>query len=88
MRNFHYSSLIRPLVKSAYQIIIFLTYVVGTQKNRLNETVLLSTQNIFLRGRVALSVGCLATDACLTADPGVASLTGSGSILSWRLIMK
>ena len=23
-------------------------YVVGTQKNRLNETVLLSTQNIFL----------------------------------------
>ena len=24
-------------------------------------------------GRVALSVTCLATDACLTADPGVAS---------------
>ena len=26
-----------------------------------------------LPGRVALSVTCLATDACLTADPGVAS---------------
>ena len=26
------------------------------------------------RGRVAQSVTCLATDACLTADPGVASL--------------
>ena len=26
-----------------------------------------------LRGRVAQSVTCLATDACLTADPGVAS---------------
>ena len=28
----------------------------------------------FLPGRVAQSVTCLATDACLTADPGVASL--------------
>ena len=28
---------------------------------------------IFLPGRVAQSVTCLATDACLTADPGVAS---------------
>ena len=41
---------IRTLVKSAYQIFFsyFLTktYVVGTQKNRLNKTVLLSTQNI------------------------------------------
>ena len=27
----------------------------------------------FQRGRVAQSVTCLATDACLTADPGVAS---------------
>ena len=27
-----------------------------------------------LPGRVAQSVMCLATDACLTADPGVASL--------------
>ena len=31
-----------------------------------------------LPGRVAQSVTCLATDACLTADPGVAS-----SILAW-----
>ena len=29
---------------------------------------------ISLPGRVAQSVTCLATDACLTADPGVASL--------------
>ena len=41
----------RPLVKSAYQKNKFSyfsakTYDVGTQKNRLNETVLLSTQNI------------------------------------------
>ena len=28
---------------------------------------------IILSGRVAQSVTCLATDACLTADPGVAS---------------
>ena len=39
-------------------------------------------------GRVAQSVTCLATDACLTADPGVVSLFRSGTILSWRLIMK
>ena len=37
----------------------------GTQKNLLNQTV---------PGRVARSVTCLATDASLTADPGVASL--------------
>ena len=52
-----------------------------------------------LPGRVAQSVKCLATDACLTADPGVASSiparsqgsrvrSGPGPILSWRLIMK
>ena len=29
--------------------------------------------NIMQPGRVAQSVTCLATDACLTADPGVAS---------------
>ena len=43
---------IRALVKSVCQNIIFLflnkTYVVDTQKNRLNETVLLSTQNMCL----------------------------------------
>ena len=31
-------------------------------------------QEDLLLGRVAQSVTCLATDACLTADPGVASL--------------
>ena len=37
-------------------------------------------------GRVAQSVTCLATHACLTADPGVEF--DPGPILSWRLIMK
>ena len=40
----------KALVKSAYQKLNFLIskpkHVVGTQKNRLNETVLLGTQNI------------------------------------------
>ena len=33
----------------------------------------ISTQLSTLPGRVAQLVACLATDACLTADPGVAS---------------
>ena len=45
----------RPLAKSAYQNYFFYfstkTYVVGAQiqKNRLNETVLLSIQNIYVK---------------------------------------
>ena len=43
--------LIRPPDKSAYWKTIFFIshpkHVVGTQKNRLNETVLLGTQNMF-----------------------------------------
>ena len=35
-----------PLVKSVHSYFSTKTYVVGTQKNRLNEMVLLSTQNI------------------------------------------
>ena len=35
-----------PLVKSAHQKHNFLIYIVGTQKNCLNETVLLSTHNL------------------------------------------
>ena len=42
----------------------------------------------FVLGHVAQSVTCLATDACLTADPGVASSIPASIILSWRLIMK
>ena len=38
----------RPPDKSVFLKIIFLMYVVGTQKNRLNVTVLLSTQNTCL----------------------------------------
>ena len=39
-------------------------------------------------GRVAQSVTCLATDVCLTADPGSRVRSQPGPILSWRLIMK
>ena len=39
-------------------------------------------------GHVVQSVMCLATDASLTADLGVASLIPAGPILSWVLIMK
>ena len=40
--------LLRTLVRNENSIFLFFnqTYVVGTQKNRLNETVLLSIQNI------------------------------------------
>ena len=41
--------------------------------NRYCETRVLSFQSYTIPGRVAQSVTCLATDACLTADPGVAS---------------
>ena len=47
---FFFLFLNRPPDKSSYCKAIFYfsskTYFVGTQKNRLNETVLLSTQNI------------------------------------------
>ena len=33
----------------------------------------MTVQDMDMPGRVAQSVTCLATDACLTADPGVAS---------------
>ena len=39
-------------------------------------------------GRVAQLVTCLATDACLTAHPGVPISIQAGPILLWRLIMK
>ena len=47
-------------------------------------------RNAIYQGRVAQSVACLATDASLTADPGVASSIPSwpGTIHLWRLIMK
>ena len=35
----------------------------------------ISLNMLYLPGRVAQSVTCLATDACLTADSGVASLS-------------
>ena len=46
---------------------------IGCFFNPLLHRLFLDHDNIFLPGRVAQSVTCLATDACLTADPGVAS---------------
>ena len=49
MEKSFYKLRARPSVKSAYQNFFYIStgiYVVGTQKNRLDETVLLSTQNI------------------------------------------
>ena len=43
---------------------------------------------VVIPGRVAQSVTCLVTDACLTAIPGVASSIPARSHTTWRLIMK
>ena len=40
---------------------------------RIDQEFILSNTFTIILGRVAQSVTCLATDACLTADPGVAS---------------
>ena len=50
-------------------VVIFAELQISVQTDHLK----LSLQN-YKPGRVAQSVTCLATDACLTADPGVASL--------------
>ena len=52
--------------------------------------VLVTSVNFDRPGRVAQAVTCLATDASLTADPGVACSIPAwhGHILSWRSIIK
>ena len=40
---------------------------------RNTEIIFITHSYLEVPGRVAQSVTCLATDACLTADPGVAS---------------
>ena len=47
---------------------------VSTQGHIMSKRKVMLTKGAPLPGRVAQSVTCLATDACLTADPGVASL--------------
>ena len=42
-------------------------------KNTLTQKHNVTLRHSFMPGRVAQSVTCLATDACLTADPGVTS---------------
>ena len=60
----------RPTDKSAEFKIIMSYFSTKTCKNHLNEC----PKHMFkLPGRVAQSGMCPATDACLTADPGVAS---------------
>ena len=48
----------------------FICYVCSTGPIYANQ---IQRQSIPVPGRIAQSVTCLATDACLTADPGVAS---------------
>ena len=42
-------------------------------EHEVSSLILVNNQENYQPGRVAQSVPCLATDACLTADPGVAS---------------
>ena len=44
--NENYRPLVKECTKIFFSYFSIKAYVVGTQKNRLNETVLLSTQNI------------------------------------------
>ena len=64
-------------------IVGILTYI-----SMINITSEILKHETSLPGRVAQSVKCLATDASLTADPGVASLIPAGAIICRRLIMK
>ena len=64
------------MVNSDQSVVIFMILVIY------------SLMSVYIPGRVAQSVTCLATDASLTADPRVASSNLPGPILSWRLIMK
>ena len=49
---------LRVCIKKYFPYYSTKTYVVGTQKNRLNETVLLSTQNIKLMGKKIYTIVC------------------------------
>ena len=75
-----------PLVKSAYQKIVFLflkqTYVVGAQKNRLNEMVVLLIQNISsLQCYSVLSDILVKIELCIPLERGSDVLsTGEGFI--------
>ena len=48
-------------------------YLTTETKVVFNGRKILSVKKVLMPGLVAQSVTCLATDACLTADPGVAS---------------
>ena len=58
-------------------------FTVGLSQSRIIFSALESSLIAVQPGSVAQSVTCLATDASLASDPGVAS-----SIHLWRLIMK
>ena len=58
-------------VKANMSLIVAFLRTIKALNRKLLDLYLLKLKG--LRGRVAQSVTCLATDACLTADPGVAS---------------
>ena len=63
----------RGLIKKAFEKYpLFITYRISTVHG-INHLYHGYQDASNLTGRVAQSVRCLATDACLTADPGVAS---------------
>ena len=78
-----------PLVKSVYQkfnsLISQPKHVVGTQKNRLNETVLLSTQNMLkLMGKKILQINAktfVYLNSCLPSKTWPRSAVGNMSDL-------
>ena len=82
-KNTHLNLLIRK-ISAILVALLYSGLISSTNSVYANPAVYLSGAP----GRVAQSVTYLATDASLTADPGVASSIPAQSILLWRLIMK
>ena len=70
-----FTSFCCPLLISALTLVLLHKYEYGTFTSVFQWNLMLSGKqsDLDLPGRVAQSVTCLATDACLTADPGVVS---------------
>ena len=73
-----------------FKLITKVIFTFYCSKGSLNWTYVskVSVSILTAHGRVVQSVTCLATDACLIADPGVTSLIPAQPILLWRLIIK
>ena len=61
------------MVPRACKILCFKFCLLRNDKKLHSGIIRGSYKSVHVPGRVAQSVTCLATDACLTADPGVAS---------------